>query len=188
MFRQVILTTAFAIAAGSASAQEKAAPAKPVEAPATHGFIGVKKCSMCHKGEAKGTVYEKWMESNHAKAYQTLVAKKDGSEKKAECLTCHTTGYGKGGYALDAANAAEFEGVQCEACHGGGADFKLTHNKDAAAAAAQGFVAKPDVKTCQQCHNEKSPSFDKAKPFDFEAMHKLIDHRFRDKAKAGAAK
>jgi len=177
MIRQLILASAILVLSGTATAQDKAA------APAQHAFIGVKKCMMCHKGDAKGNVHEKWLASKHSKATQVLVDKKDGSEKNAACLACHATGFGKGGYAVGAANAVEFEGIQCESCHGAGADYKLTHSKDAAGAAALGFVAKPNEATCKTCHNEKSPTFDKTKPFNFEAMHKLIDHKYRNKAK-----
>ncbi len=186
MIRHLILTAAFSLVTTVAFAQDK--PAAKADEVKTHAFIGVKKCMMCHKGETKGNVYEKWADSKHAKAFQTLVDKKDGSEKNAECLACHTTGYGKGGYVAGAENAAEFQGVQCEMCHGAGGDFKLTHSKDPTGAAALGFVAKPDEKTCKQCHNEKNPNFAKVKPFKYEDMHKIIDHRYRAKAKADAAK
>jgi len=175
MISRLLLAGAFALVASISNAQDKA----PTPA---HAFIGVKKCAMCHKGDAKGTVHEKWLATKHANAFKTLVDKKDGSEKKAECLACHTTGYGKGGYAIDAVTAVEYEGVQCEACHGGGADYKMVHNKDLAAAAKAGFVAVPNVETCKTCHNEKSPTFKKDKPFVFEEMHKKIDHRYRKAA------
>jgi len=177
MIRHIVLAAAVLLTAGSGYGQDKAAtPA------AAHAFIGVKKCMMCHKGEAKGNVYEKWTASKHSKAFQVLVDKKDGSDKKPECLACHTTGFNKAGYVVGAANAAEYEGVQCEACHGAGGDFKLTHSKDPAGAAALGFVAKPTEATCKACHNEKSTNFDKAKPFNFGEMHKKIEHVYRKPA------
>lgn len=57
-------------------------------------YVGVKKCKMCHKGERKGSVYEKWMERAHAKAFETL--KKEGQEKNPKCLACFFIGYGIG--------------------------------------------------------------------------------------------
>jgi hypothetical protein len=173
MIRRLILAGAIVFTATVSFAQDKAAPA--------HAAIGVKKCMMCHKGEAKGNVHEKWLATKHANAFKLLVDKKDGSDKKAECLACHTTAYGNGGYAIGAANAAEYEGVQCESCHGAGADYKLTHSKDLAAAAGQGFVAKPDEKTCKSCHNEKSPTFNKDKPFNFKEYYAKINHTYRTK-------
>ncbi len=175
MIRRLLLVGAFALVASVANAQEKAVAA-------SHASIGVKKCMMCHKGEAKGMVHEKWLATKHAGAFKTLVDKKDGSEKKAECLACHTTNFNKGGYVVEAATAVEFEGVQCESCHGGGADYKLSHSKDKEAAAKAGFIAAPGLETCKGCHNEKSPTFKKDKPFVFEEMHKKIDHKYRTKA------
>ena len=43
------------------------------EAPA-HKYIGVKKCGMCHKSEAKGNQLGQWKESKHAKAFETLAS------------------------------------------------------------------------------------------------------------------
>jgi len=177
MKRIVSIVIAGLITSSLSIAQDKPAEKKPV-------FEGAKKCMICHKGDAKGNVHEKWLASKHANAFQTLVNKKDGSEKKPECLACHTTGYDKSGYKVGAENAALFEGVQCEACHGAGSDYRTIHGKDLAAAAKAGFVAKPTEATCKECHNDKSPTFDKDKPFKFEEMHKKIDHRYKA-AKAG---
>lgn len=146
------------------------------EAQATHTYVGIGKCMICHKGEAKGMVYEKWLESKHAKAYQTLVDKKDGSEKNPECLACHTTGFNKGGYVLGAENAKLYEGVQCEVCHGPGSDYRTIHAKDLDGAVKAGFIPKPNEQVCIQCHNKKSPTF---KGFKFDEMVKKIDHTYR---------
>lgn len=175
MTRRLLLVGALALTVGIANAQDK--PAAPAQ-----GYIGVKKCMMCHKGDAKGNVHEKWLASKHASAMKTLVDKKDGSDKKADCLVCHTTGFNKGGYSVGAANAVEFENVQCESCHGPGEGYKTIHSKDKDAAAKLGFIAKPSVEGCKTCHNEKSPTFNKDKPFSFEEEHKKIDHRYRNKA------
>lgn len=39
---------------------------------AEHKYIGVKKCSICHKSDAKGSQYGQWLSTKHAKAYETL--------------------------------------------------------------------------------------------------------------------
>ena len=95
-----------------------------------HKYLGVKMCSMCHKGEKNSNIYEKWQNSSHAKAYQTLlspqsekIAKEKGLKTAAkdskECLECHATAYG-----VDPSNISEkgklevTDGVQCEDCHG----------------------------------------------------------------------
>ncbi len=65
-------------------------------------YVGLKKCKMCHKKKDKGNQYGQWLETAHAKAFETLggekaIAKgtKDresvGLTKPDEsvCLRCH---------------------------------------------------------------------------------------------------
>ena len=150
-------------------------------------YIGIKKCKMCHKGEKKGNIFEKWQERGHAKAYATLateqamaVAKKAGvkgqPQEAKECLVCHVTGY-------EAASAAKMktltieEGVSCEACHGPGSAYKSLKvmkglHKGSLKAAEYGLVA-PSKEVCVKCHNPKSPTY---KEFKFEEAVKKIAH------------
>ena len=140
-----------------------------------HDYVGAEKCKMCHKGDAKGKVWEIWEASAHAKAYQTLVAKGDGSEKNAECLTCHVTGFGKpSGFAVGDSTKANLANIGCESCHGPGADYKaMAVMKDPAKAKEAGLIV-PTAETCKGCHNEKSPTF---KGFDFAEHGKKIMHK-----------
>jgi nitrate/TMAO reductase-like tetraheme cytochrome c subunit len=100
-----------------------------------HEYVGAAKCKMCHKVQ-----YASWEGTNHAKATETAKASTD-REFSADCLTCHAT------------NASEdFAGVQCEACHGAGADFKkMSIMKDLEAAKANGLMI-PTQATCDGCH------------------------------------
>ncbi len=140
---------------------------------ASADFVGVKKCKMCHKGEKKGKVFEKWMASKHSKAFETL--KKEGKENDPKCLECHTTGFNKGGFKVGDANASKFEGVQCEACHGPGSDYKkMSVMKNLAKSKAAGLIT-PNEKVCKNCHDPKKSST--AKPFDFNKYYKKIDHK-----------
>ncbi len=137
-------------------------------------YIGAKKCKMCHKSEKKGKVYGKWMESTHAKAFETL--KKKGEDKNPKCLECHTTAFNKGGYKIGDANAAKFEGVQCEVCHGAGSAYKkMSIMKDKAKSIENGLIV-PDEALCKKCHNKNSPTF---KGFNYKEALKKIDHIYR---------
>ena len=100
-----------------------------------HAYVGAAKCKMCHKVQ-----YASWETTTHAKATEHAKASTD-REFSADCLECHAT------------NASEdFAGVQCEACHGAGADFKkMSIMKDRATAEANGLEI-PSQETCSSCH------------------------------------
>lgn len=101
-------------------------------------YIGAEKCKMCHKVQ-----YDSWAQTKHAKATEN--AKKSTNPKyDAACLTCHATN-------KDEAMA----GVQCEACHGAGSDYKsLSVMKDVAKSKAAGLLI-PTADTCNCCHDGK---------------------------------
>lgn len=165
---------------GTAMGQEKEEKAPP------HRYVGVKTCGMCHKSEKQGKQLGIWEASKHSKAYKTLeseeaqrISKEKGLTKPAnespECLKCHVTGYGQDASLFDAKFDMK-DGVQCEACHGPGSDYKtMSVMKDKEKAVAAGLVL-GDEKLCKTCHNEESPTFDKEKGFDYQAMWALIAH------------
>lgn len=140
-------------------------------------YVGVKKCKMCHKGERKGNVYEKWMEKAHAKAFETL--KKEGQEKNPKCLECHTTAFNQGGYKLDDPKASNFEGVQCESCHGPGSVFKKTSIMKNREMALKNGLIDINEKTCTVCHD--GTKCEHAKGFDYQKGLKTIDHTYTKK-------
>jgi RecJ-like exonuclease len=109
-----------------------------VAANAAPTYIGADKCKMCHKLQ-----YDSWAQTKHAKATESAKASKEW-KFEAACLTCHATN-------KDEAMA----GVQCEACHGPGSDYKtLSVMKDVAKAKAAGLVL-PTQATCDGCHDGK---------------------------------
>ena len=68
--------------------------------------------------------------------------------------------------------------MQCENCHGAGADYKnMAVMKDKAKAAAAGLNEFKDMaaveKMCKTCHNAKSPT---SKEFKFKEMYAKIQH------------
>ncbi len=100
-----------------------------------HAYVGAAKCKMCHKVQ-----FASWQETTHAKATDVAKASMERTFE-ASCLSCHAT------------NADEaMGGVQCEACHGAGADFKkMSIMKDLDKAVANGLVI-PTQATCDKCH------------------------------------
>ncbi|MBI4387826.1 MAG: cytochrome c3 family protein [Candidatus Omnitrophica bacterium] len=151
------------------------------EAP-SHQFVGAKKCAICHKTEAQGAQYDIWMNSKHAKAFETLgtpeakeVASKVGvtdPQSSGECLQCHSTAYGFSKEKVSEIIPVE-EGISCESCHGAGKDYmKKSVMEDVAAAKEAGLLI-PNEQTCAKCHNEKNPTF---KPFDYKERFEKIKH------------
>ena len=116
-------------------------------------YIGADKCKMCHKIQ-----HTSWLETKHAKATATAKASTEW-KFEAACLTCHATN-------KDEAMA----GVQCEACHGAGSDYKsIQVMKDRAKAVAAGMII-PTQDTCNGCHDGKDHH--KNVKFDKEIVHK----------------
>lgn len=123
-----------------------------------HEYIGAKKCKMCHK---KDGTFESWLKTKHATAWDDL---SDEDKKKDELKPFYTTGANAKGELLT--------GVQCEACHGPGADYKKKSiMQDREKAMANGLMI-PTAEACQKCHNDKAPGVlaATAKDFDFEKM------------------
>ena len=156
-------------------------------------YIGVKKCTICHKSEKQGEQLGIWEKSQHSKAYQTLqtaeadkIAKEAGYETKAvetdACLKCHATGYDLAADKLGKGFKIE-DGVQCETCHGPGSEYKsMKTMKDRDAAVKAGLVVFADeaaIETqCKTCHNEESPTY---KEFKFAEMYEKIKHNIPSK-------
>jgi len=147
------------------------------------GYVGTKTCGMCHKGEKKGSQLEIWQSSAHANAYTDLgkdkakefAAKagvKGNPQESDQCLKCHVTAFGADASLIGKKFVKE-EGVQCEACHGPGSNYKKkTVMQDRELAVKAGLVM-PDEKTCTACHNEDSPTF---AGFDFNEYLGKIAH------------
>ncbi|NQU67585.1 MAG: hypothetical protein HQ510_06550 [Candidatus Marinimicrobia bacterium] len=123
---------------------------------------------------------------------------KTAPHESPECVGCHTTGYAKGGFEIkDAAFYAPAEddkagekvakrmenlkNVGCENCHGPGSEYKSKKVMQAiydGTEKGDGYgMLTVSKETCLQCHNEKSPTFDKEKPFNFEENMAKIAHK-----------
>ena len=152
VFLSLVLITAFVSAAGAAE------------------YIGAKKCKACHMKE-----YKSWQETKMAKSFENLKAGVKADEKKKagldpakdytadkDCLRCHTTGYGKAGGFKSLAETPDLVDVQCEACHGPGADFSQIMKKDkqfklADVKGAGLMVPNEKENNCMECHGGDSP-------------------------------
>lgn len=160
-----------------------------------HEYIGVEKCGTCHEKELYGDQVSKWRSSAHAKALQSLASDKaleyarakgiKGSPQQAkECLECHVTTHGVSP-ALLKYDLEPSDGVQCESCHGAGADYRKREiMADPKEAEAKGLVAQTEA-VCTTCHNDRSPAWDPARftlpngkktGFDYKQAVAKIEH------------
>ncbi len=142
-------------------------------------YVGADKCKMCHKSEKQGEQFPKWEARKHSKSFAALST--DEAKQLAadapdnpECLKCHAPLYEK---------APEFkgEGVNCEACHGPGSDYKkMSTMKDHAQSVAAGLIdykSEEDIKKqCLTCHENAHD-----KPFDFAAAWEKVKHPVPEK-------
>ncbi len=105
-------------------------------------YVEGKKCKTCHI-----KVFNAQAETAHAKSFENLVDA--GEATNAECLPCHTTGYGKTGGFVDAESTEDLAGTTCQACHGpGSAHIEKGLSKEQRREAIQ----KTPKDACTKCH------------------------------------
>jgi hypothetical protein len=159
-----------------------------------HKFIGHRKCKTCHEKQEIGNQYDIWLESSHAKTYATLATDKarewateagvDDPQADERCIKCHTTAHG----IPDDMVSKKFDrtsGVQCEACHGAGKNYrKKSVMIDREKALAKGLIPQTAA-VCTACHNDESPAWDPERysladgrkvGFDYEQAVSAIAH------------
>jgi hypothetical protein len=147
-------------------------------------YVGVRKCKMCHMKK-----YKSWSETSMATTFENLKQGVKVDAKMAlgfedrdytaapECLGCHTTGYGKGGFiSIDA--TPDLAGITCEACHGPGSRYRKVMRQGRDVLIAAGLVV-PAETDCLECHSGESP-FLRGKTFNFEeAAGRAHDHSMK---------
>lgn len=150
-------------------------------------YIGAKKCKACHMKQ-----YKAWETTTMATSFENLKPGVKAEEKKkagldpdkdytadANCLKCHTTGYGKPGGFTSIAETPELINVQCEGCHGPGADFRTIMKKDkkfklADAEAAGLMIPSAANNNCMECHGSDSPFNESVDPkYSFDLNERL---------------
>lgn len=126
-------------------------------AAAPRDYLGADTCGACHPA-----VLESWRKTAHARAAAAEVL---GNRTRAgACLVCHATGEGASPRAL-------LPGVQCEACHGGGAAYAVRDlMRDPPLARKLGL--RDPMTTCARCHRTRTS----ARPFDAAAAWERIRH------------
>ena len=109
-------------------------------------YIGQKYCRACHSSSDDNR-YHLWLNTKHAKAFESL----RGAEKTdSECLGCHTTG--SKGPVSEKTDRKELRGVQCEACHGPGSDYKSMKVMKDPKLAREAGLWEVTREICLRCH------------------------------------
>jgi hypothetical protein len=154
-------------------------------------YVGARKCRACHLKQ-----FQSWEQTKMAKSFELLKSGVRAPEKKhanldpqkdythdEKCVSCHTTGYGKPGGFVSFEKTPELVGVQCESCHGPGADYlkegamTLKNKEYKRAELVKVGLVVPNAETCTStCHNNKSPFVGKDYVFKFEERKKQGTH------------
>ena len=113
------------------------APSPPPVNPAQGPYVGAEVCRPCHSN-----VHAGWSGTKHHEALSVLTA--IGQVTNANCLPCHTVGYGQPtGYR--GADTPQLANVQCENCHGAGGNH-------ASNPSANAMTVSRASEVCGQCH------------------------------------
>jgi peroxiredoxin len=136
--------------------------------PANVAYVGSAVCQTCHADE-----HGAWLGQAHAKSMASLEAK--GKAGDADCLRCHTTGFGKpGGFQAAGGPQPALAAVGCESCHGPGGDHV------AEGARKRGTILKLSDKCgscailqiCGSCHDDANDP-----GFEFHVIDKILRQR-----------
>ena len=145
-------------------------------------YVGTEKCKKCHE-----SAYTVWEKSRHSHAYADLVAKSPPPGLRqfdAECIVCHTVGFGfESGYKTEK-DTPHLKNVGCESCHGPASEHVKQPRNPAWHAVMNPWKAKAGEsaeqkaqrqlridKFCSECHD-----IDNDVHFKFEKRWPAIAH------------
>lgn len=114
-------------------------------------YVGSENCRVCHPAE-----YKTWRQSDHSRAYESLLARQ--RDNNPDCVSCHVVDLGAGDGFAGLSQTPERANVQCESCHGRGADHASARTKHADVSV--GKMSRVLSTSCEVCHDyQHSPEF-----------------------------
>ena len=135
-------------------------------------YVGAQACQECHP-----RTFARWETTKHARAYEPLTNPRRNREFDAECISCHTTGFGDNTGWVSTEKTPLLKGNQCENCHGPGSlhaadpdnlEFRKPPMKMSADWAKS-------TAFCTKCHDaDNSPHFN-FDPYYAQIFHKGYD-------------
>ena len=116
-------------------------------------YVGNSKCRLCHRKFFLGR-----KKDPHDHAMKELIDL--GYEENANCLTCHSTGFGTPTGFVSHKETPRLSNVQCEGCHGPGNLHVNMAKKQKRTFVAGGFLAGADnpailKNMCKSCHTKR---------------------------------
>ncbi len=134
--------------------------------PTAARHVGSDACQSCHSAE-----HATWSKGPHAGALASLV--KAGRQDHADCLRCHTTGFGReGGFPSGAAaqEHPDLARVGCESCHGPGGNHVPADAPKRGTILSLGDKCDSCVilQICGTCHDDANDP-----GFEFEVLDKI---------------
>lgn len=135
-------------------------------------FVGAESCRDCHPN-----TYLKWESTKHATAFASLENDpKPNTIYDAECISCHTTGFGYTSGYRSVAETPGLRGNQCENCHGPASrHIEEPDNLAFRQALALSAERADRNRLCIRCHDE-----DNSPTFDFDTYMTMIYHKGLD--------
>jgi cytochrome c554/c'-like protein len=145
-----------------AAAQESVPPLfADDQARMTGHYVGADRCTSCHAQE-----YAQWRRTKHGTAYKTLLDRHRHFQPK--CVSCHVVGFGTPtGYRLGTPGE-KLANVQCEVCHGPGAEHALSPS-------VSNIRRQVPAKVCLECHTP-----DHSDHFVYEERLPKVKHDYYD--------
>ena len=135
-------------------------------------YVGAQTCKECHPN-----TYQFWSTTKHAHAFDSLKSdKKPDTIYDAECVSCHTTGFGYNSGWRSEGVTPYLAGNQCENCHGPGSNHvKEPDNADVKKLITLNAENANKNGLCERCHDaENSRHFEFAKYWG-QIVHKKLD-------------
>ena len=130
---------------GTASSTATASSATAIATATGQAYLGLNECRRCHE-----QAYQFWRGTKHAAAWRALIDK--GQYRDPACVVCHVT-----------AGSVTMPDVQCEACHGPGAQHGAEPNMKGR------LIRDPPDAMCTGCHHAPQ-----AKEWEFATFRAAI--------------
>lgn len=137
-------------------------------APPGSRFVGVDACKTCHP-----KTVEHWRTTKHAEAFETLLKDpKPNTQYDAECILCHTTGFGYNTGWVSYEKTPLLVGNQCENCHGPASRHVADPDNAELLKPMHLTVDRADKnRRCITCHDEEN-----SRDFEFTGYESEIHH------------